>query len=183
MSKENLTQEYLKSILHYDPDTGVFTWKVQTGPRAKIGSIAGRKDKRYHCNIKINNTMYKAHRLAWLYVYGYMPENDLDHINRNPFDNRIVNLREISRSCNIRNSGNRKDNTSGVKGVYFDTGKNKWASYIRVNKKAKSLGVYKDFDNAVCARLAGEQCLSLSDCYNSSPALVYVKKHIQKNIL
>lgn len=172
---KGLTQARLKELLHYDPKTGIFVNLVQR-KKALEGAVAGCDSGRY-ITIQIDGKGYSAHRLAWLYVYGYFPERLLDHINRDRADNRISNLREVSEQCNVRNTGNYKNNTSGVKGVYLEKARGKWRANIKVDGKTKSLGSYENFDNAVCARLAGEQCLNWSGCDSSSPAFKYALKH------
>jgi len=173
---EKLTQEKLKELLSYDPQTGIFRYRYKLRSKNRI---SGRSNKITGCKnrgritICINYKNYFAHRLAWLYHHGYLPENGIDHINRNPSDNRIKNLREVSQSCNMRNCGNPKDNKSGVKGVCFDSNENKWCAYITSNKKHKKIGRYNNKDEAVLARLAAEQCLNWQDCDNSSPAKKY----------
>ena len=178
MSKKKLTQERLKEALHYDPETGIFVWKISTG-NVKTGDIANCLSFYGYIRIQVEEVRYPAHRLAWLYIYGYFPENDIDHIDRVKTNNRINNLREVSMSCNMRNTGNQKNNTSGVKGITFDKINNKWKARVKVNGKTKHLGRYKDFNDAVCARLAGEQCLNWSGCDVSSPAYKYVKKMLR----
>ena len=75
MKKQKLTQEELKRLLNYDPKTGIFVWKIYRNYNAKIGDIAGNTNATTgYINIKINNKSYSAHRLAWLYVYGYFPD-------------------------------------------------------------------------------------------------------------
>ena len=174
-----VTQDRLKEVLHYDPITGLFTWKVATARCIKVGEIAGCKHSSGYIHTKIDYKNYRAHRLAWLYVHGYMPENDLDHINQIRDDNRIVNLREVSKQCNARNCGNSKRNVSGVKGVSLSKAMNKWHAYIRAHGKRNHLGFYNDFADAVCARLAAEQCLNWSGCDSSSPAYRWVEGNIQ----
>jgi len=179
MSKKKLTQKRLKEVLSYNPKTGIFIWINTKAHRLNNGDVAGYKEPDGYIQIRVYGVLQKAHRLAWLYVYGYLPENDLDHIDRVPYHNWIDNLREVSASCNMRNCGNRKNNTSGIKGVSFDKRKNKWASYLMVNYVKKNLGTYISFDNAVCARLAGEQACNWSGCDSSSPAYQYVQKMIR----
>ncbi len=179
--KSELTQKKLKELLHYDPETGIFTWKVRAANRIRSGDVSGHKNKKSYIVIGIDGKSYKAHRLAWLYVYGYFPKNDTDHIDRIKHHNWIKNLRDASRACNLRNCGNRKNNTSGIKGVCWDKKMEKWMARIAINGKDKHLGRYKDFDDAVCARLAGEQYLNWSNCDSSSPAFEYVKKNILAN--
>ena len=129
--------------------------------------------------IGINGREYGVHRLAWFYVYGYWPENGVDHMDRIRHHNWINNLREISQQCNMRNTDNYKTNTSGVKGVSWNEKLKKWTGQLSLNNKSKYLGCYKEFDNAVCARLAGEQCLNWEGCDSCSPAYQYVKENIQ----
>ena len=179
MPKKKLTQERLKKLLHYDPDTGIFAWKVSRGT-VKVGKITGYVDINGYTIIGVDHKIYTAHRLAWLFVYGYFPENDLDHIDRIRYHNWILNLREVSHQCNVRNSGNRKDNISGVKGVSWHKREKKWVAQIAVNEKQISIGGYSSFDNAACARLAGEQCLNWDGCDSSSPAFKHVQKMLNR---
>lgn len=176
-TKIKLTQKRLKEVLDYDPKTGVFIWK-QSGSGRRKTLVAGCKHNGY-IRIKIDDNKYSAHRLAWLYTYGYLPEYRLDHKDRIRDHNWIDNLREASNQCNMRNCGNPKDNTSGVKGISLDKRDGKWQAYIIVNQKHCHLGCYKSFDEAVCARLAGEQAYNWESCDSSSPAYKYVKKYIQ----
>jgi len=174
--EKKLTQERLKELLHYEPETGIFYWKqIQGKNKKKVGDVAGTPLNGY-ITIGIGGTIYLSHRLAWLYIHGYFTENQIDHINRNRADNRICNLREVSRSCNRRNSGNPKNNVSGVKGVCWHKQSNLWRSRITHQGKKYNLGLYVLFDEAVCARLAAEQCLNWSNCDSSSPAYNYVQK-------
>jgi len=126
--------------------------------------------------ISVDGESYQAHRLSWVYYYGVFPDDFLDHINRDPSSNQISNLREVSQQCNIRNTGNSKRNTSGIKGVRWVKPNKRWAAFIVVSQKNISVGYYKLFSNAVCARLAAEQCLGWSGCDSSSPAYKYVCK-------
>ena len=176
--KEKLTQERLKKLLDYDPGTGIFTWNINRGGTAIAGSIAGHNEKRGYVMISVDNRSYRAHRLAWLYIYGYLPEYQIDHKDRDKTDTRISKLREASPQCNSRNSGNRIDNTSGIKGVYWDTINKKWKAQISVNGKVISAGRFDDFYDAVCSRLAYEQCLNWAGCDSLSPAYKYVSKNI-----
>lgn len=175
-----LTQERLKELFHYDQNTGIFTRAKTVTYNSKRGDVSGYKDEFGYLQIQVDGRLYRAHRLAWLYVYGYLPENDIDHINRIGDDNRIKNLREVSRSCNNRNSGNSKANTSGVKGVSYAKKIKKWRAQIKIYGRVYVVGHYVDFDNAVCARLAAEQCVGWAGCAKISPAYQYVKQYIQK---
>ena len=180
--QQKLTQKRARELFEYNSETGVLSWKKSTNSRARAGDEAGSiNDGGYRC-LGLNGKRYFVHRIIWLYVHGYLPEHEIDHINRDPSDNRIANLREVSRSCNIRNVGNLKNNTSGVKGVNWNKPCQKWEAKICVNNKMLYLGLYKDFDNAVCARLAAEQCLNWSGCDSNSTAFKYVKQNILGDI-
>lgn len=171
-----ITQARLKEVLHYDPNSGVFTNRAARGANAAKGYTAGAPCGGYLV-IQIDYRNYKAHRLAWLYVYGYCPENDIDHINRIPSDNRIDNLREASRSCNVRNSKTRKDNTSGIRGVSWNKAERKWVAYIQISGKRKPLGTYDTKLQAAQARLAAEIANDFPVCHTGhSDAQDYVNK-------
>lgn len=151
-----LTQEYLKSILHYDPETGEFLWLVSKDG-VKRGSIAGsigaHARKKYYV-IKINRHPYYAHRLAFLYMEGAFPENEVDHIGGDGANNKWSNLRSVSRSENGKNQCLRVNNISGVVGVSWDKKRSKWVSQICVNGKRKFLGYFSDKNMAAGARKA-----------------------------
>ena len=139
MSKKKLTQERLKELLHYDTETGFFTWrKIEVKNQVKVGDIAGSLSSGY-VYICVDQTSYRANRLAWLYEYGYFPEHEVDHKNRIKNDNRICNLREVSHQCNMRNVDILNTNTSGVTGVTFCNTFKKWRAKIERNKKTKIL--------------------------------------------
>lgn len=144
-----LTQDYLKSILDYNPETGIFTWKISSGS-TKPGNIAGYNRNDGYILIRANNKSYLAHRLAWFYINGKFP-NIIDHINRNKSDNRICNLREATKSQNQCNQKIRKNNTTGVKGVYFDKYRNKFVSELAIDNKKIFIG---RFDSIELAEIA-----------------------------
>ena len=145
-----ITQEKLKELLHYDQDTGIFTWKVSPASKIKIGYVAGTKRKNGYIQLRICNKLLLAHRLAWLYIYGEIPKENIDHINGNPSDNRICNLREANYQQNNCNSKIRKDNTSGVKGVVWRKDCKKWQTQLWINNKKIYFGT---FDNLELAEL------------------------------
>ena len=142
-----ITQFELKTVLDYNQDTGVFTWKVNKSKRTKAGDVAGWKDNGY-VNISINGKSYKAHRLAWLYIYGQFPENLIDHINSNRSDNRICNLRKATYLENSQNYKTPKTNTSGIKNVSWYKNLKKWVVTIGVNGKKKTIGYFEDLEFA-----------------------------------
>jgi hypothetical protein len=175
--KNKLTQKRLKEILRYYPGSGIFRWRT-TGIGRRKNKIAGCKRHDGYIRITIDGKRHYAHQLAFLYVHGYFPENDIDHIDGNPGNNKIKNLREVSHQCNIRNTGNPINNTSGVKGVSWHKPANKWMAYIVVNGKLKHLGYYKNFDDAAKARYKAEKKLNWKGCDSSSPAYRHLKKTI-----
>ena len=154
---QELTAEKLRELLHYDPETGIFTRKVRTSPRVKAGDVAGSQGGGGYLNIMVGSRLHKAHRLAWLYVYGEWPKDKLDHINRNKTDNRISNLRDVSHKQNMQNASKRSDNTSGHPGVYLVKRKSKWQAQIMHNYKLIHLGYFSDREEAVAARKAAEK--------------------------
>jgi len=147
-----LTQARLKDVLHYNPESGVFTRISRTSTSVHIGDVAGCPDGKGYLLISINNRLYKAHRLAWLYIFGYLPPSDIDHINGVADDNRLVNLRSVTHQENGKNQKFRVTNTSGFMGVYWRKALSKWVAQITVDGKCKHLGCFKSKDAAIKAR-------------------------------
>jgi len=145
-----LDHSYLLSILEYDPETGLFTRKVPTCNTVYAGDCAGTINHKYLI-ISINHKSYRAHRLAWFYINGEWPIDFIDHINGNRLDNRISNLRVVSKSQNAQNSLIRKDNSSGVKGVSWCKMMKKWFAYININKKRTKVGYFDNLSEAAKA--------------------------------
>jgi len=167
----------IHELLEYDPAIGDFHWRIENRNYAK-GVNACRKTSGY-LYIDVDGKYFMAHRVAWLYVYGYMPELMLDHIDRVKDNNKIENLREVSCQCNMRNSGNPKNNTSGVRGVSFHNRDSKWVASVKVNGVLHGLCSRSDFVEAVCHRLAAEQALDWDGCDSSSPSYKYVQKYLR----
>jgi len=142
-----LTQDYLKSLLNYDPDTGEFTWLVDR-VHAKAGERAGLVKHDGYVRIRINNRAHSAHRLAWLYEYGVFPKNGIDHINGDRADNRISNLRAANQAENMQNLAMYKSNKSGFMGVYFHKRNKKYQATIKAYGKQKHLGYFDTAESA-----------------------------------
>ena len=153
---QELTAEKLRELLHYDQETGIFTWKVRTAKCVKVGCVAGSPNGLGYLQITVLSRRYKAHRLAWLYVYGSWPTDQIDHINRNRTDNRISNLRDVSHKQNHQNKSKPSNNTSGHPGVYWHRWASKWLAQIKHNQKMIHLGCYDTIEEAIAARKAGE---------------------------
>ena len=133
---EEITQAKLKESLNYDPDTGNFTWvrENKTGLKGRVGTISEG-----YLKIKLFGKIYAGHRLAWLYMTGSWPQEDIDHINRDKNDNRWLNLRLSSMKQNSVNRPKQSNNKSGYKGVFWNKHKNAWIASIR----AKSIGQFR----------------------------------------
>lgn len=145
-----MTQEELKRLLHYDPETGVFTWRVQRGNRLPPGSRAGSVNSAGYGFIRIEGSIYAAHRLAFLYMTGTMPAM-VDHINGVRSNNRWQNLRPASPLINSVNRKRPANNRSGHKGVSFVKASGRWHASIRVNGKRKHLGLFATAEEAGAA--------------------------------
>ena len=158
------TQEYIRSIIDYNPDTGVFTWKRhKRGMRS--GTIAGSFDDRKYVIIRIDKIRYYAHRLAFLHMNGLIPPNHVDHINRNKSNNRFSNLRMVTCSENLQNLSIDSRNTTGITGVCFDKIRGKWKSYIGYNNILINIGRYDSLLDAICSRKSAELLYNFSETH------------------
>lgn len=146
---QDLTVERLKEVLRYDPETGLFWWKIRTGPRCNMNKPAGYKNNLGYINIQLFGVNHRAHRLAWLYIYGKWPEYDVDHKNAIVYDNRMVNLRDVPHEINMENQRNaHRNNKTGLLGVSFDKKANKFRAQITIKGKKKCLGWFSNQEEA-----------------------------------
>ena len=155
LRKAALTQERLKKFYLYDPQTGIFERIKRMGGHLP-NKVAGYKNPNGYIYIQMDGKNYRAHRLAWLYVYGEFPKNHIDHINKIKDDNRIENLRDVTHKVNIQNTCKPRTNTSGIKGVTWIAKKNKWLASIKHFGKSIHLGYYETIEQAQQARIDGE---------------------------
>lgn len=153
-----ITQEFLKSILKYDPLTGIFTWTngFINNPEYMHNGFVNYKG---YLMLQINGKHYRQHRLAWLYMTGEWPKDQIDHKNNIKHDNRWDNLRPSDNQLNHYNLNKPKNNTSGAKGVRkLKTGK--YQARIKYNQKEIYLGIYDTLELASDAYLAKSQELA-----------------------
>lgn len=151
MSNTELDQQRLRFLLDYNHGTGRFTWRVYRGGKAAKGTEAGAIHNRGYRSIKVDGKNYLEHRLVWLWVYGEWPSNELDHANQIKTDNRLSNLRDVTRSENMQNTSVRSDNSSGFKGVSWHAGAGSWMANIVVNGKSTYLGCFNTPEEAYAA--------------------------------
>lgn len=148
-----LTQARLKEVLNYDPETGVFTWKARANVQwdaRYAGATAGCENGQGYILICIDGCLYRAHRLAWLYVHGEWVPN-LDHKDTIRSHNRMDNLRPATQSQNLGNQRKSKINTSGFKGVHWHKGGKRWAAGIRLHGRSTHLGLFDTPEAAYAA--------------------------------
>lgn len=139
----SLSQEQLWGVLDYNPETGLFKWKVRTSIRVVVGAVAGSVSDDGYIVIRIGRKIYRAHRLAFLWMTGKFPTGHVDHINTIRTDNRWCNLRQCSRSQNQCNRTKQSNNTSGFKGVSFEKRTGLWKAGLGINRKFINLGRFK----------------------------------------
>lgn len=149
-----LTAERLREVLSYDPDTGIFTWRI---PRKKcaVGMVAGSPEIGRYIRIKIDYELHYAHRLAWLYMTGLWPACQVDHRNLDKSDNRWVNLREATPKQNSENVKPRSK--SGCRGIDFHSRSRLWRVRITHNLVRQTIGYFKTMEEAITAREAAER--------------------------
>lgn len=139
--------ERLRSLLDYDPETGIFRWRIAyRGARA--GQLAGAKMSNGYLRISMDGKRFLCHRLAWAHFYGQWPQAGIDHRDLMRHHNWIKNLREGSQSQNMANARKHKGNSSGAKGVSWDSQRQKWFACIRFQRQTKYLGRFDDKEQA-----------------------------------
>ena len=156
-----ITLGVLRENLLYSPETGFFTWLVVKRPGQAVGDVAGSVNKAGYRVIQLDGRIYKAHRLAWLYVHGVWPANTIDHINGAKSDNRIANIREATCQQNGANRrGPNRNATCGIRGVYWSKAHSRWKASIGHENKRRFLGLFASKDDA-------------ANAYNAAAAILY----------
>lgn len=141
----------ISAVLRADPETGHLYWR-ENRRRVRAGDQAGFSLLNGYWGVKVNQKQYPLHRVMWLLVHGAWPKDEIDHINRNPSDNRIANLRQATRADNACNRRRSKNNTSGVAGVTWDKKQGRWLARAWRGRQHLYAGHYDKFADAVAAR-------------------------------
>lgn len=163
-----IERKYLTECLNYDKETGCFIWNkrpekhfasnhVMTWWNSRYaGTKAGSVSDQGYLKICLLGRQERAQRIAWIYETGSLPDGEIDHINGDRMDNRISNLRDVTRLQNTRNKRQLDSNTSGVTGVSLNRPTGRWRAYITENQKRHHIGYYVTLEEAASARKAAE---------------------------
>jgi hypothetical protein len=173
-----LTQERVRQLFRYED--GKLIRRVRAANRTNAGDIAGCKGKQGYLVTCVDSKEYLNHRLVFLYHHGYVPETQIDHIDRDRTNNRIENLREITQRCNSRNCNISSNNKSGITGVCWYKRDSVWKSQINLDGKAVHLGYSQDLVEAVALRLAAEQAEGWPECHSGSPAYRFIMRYLHE---
>jgi hypothetical protein len=140
-------------------------------PQQDVDTLGG------YIHINIDKSVYRAHRLAFLYMEGYVPEHCVDHIDRNPSNNKWSNLREVSHQCNSRNRKVCVNSKSGITGVIWYKDRKKWVAHIKTIEKLIFLGYFENKLDAAKARWEAEKKYGYPNCCVDSSSYLYIQKH------
>lgn len=149
-----LTAEEIRRLFDYDPETGMLTNRITFGKRISGKEAGGEANEIGYRSISIQKHRYLVHRVIWAWVYGTWPSTELDHIDRNPRNNRIQNLREADRSLQVRNTKIFSTNVSGIKGVSWDKARNRWTASVYRGDQRIALGRFHNKQDAANVRHA-----------------------------
>ena len=174
--RSQITPEFLKSVLTYDPLSGSLTWKARAREMFSSDGAFKTWNSRFsgsdalscvattgYLHGRILGIGFLAHRVAWAIHSGRWPEHQIDHLNGNRKDNSILNIQEVSPEGNRKNARLRSDNTSGVCGVYWDKSLKKWRSAIGLSGKSIHIGIYQNKGDAINARLNFQESAGFSE--------------------
>lgn len=155
-----LTADQVRDLLDYDPATGNLAWR-KTGKGRRLDRIAGSPDRHGYLQTRVNGRMYFNHRLAWLHVHGTWPQYVIDHINGNPADNRIENLRDVPRKTNQENQRKAaaSNKTTGLLGASLHRKTGKFVAAIQTDRTKHYLGLYETPEQAHAAYVTAKHQL------------------------
>ena len=149
MAKTDLTAERVRELFNYDPLTGILTQRTRTSRTVKVGDEVGYVSDQGYRIVNIAGPTYRVHRIAWLYMYGRHPEDQIDHINGIRDDNRIQNLRPATRGENMQNQiVAHKNNKTGLLGVHLQRKTGRYVAVIRTNGTARTIGSFDTAEDA-----------------------------------
>lgn len=157
VDRSGLTQDRVRELFDYSPDTGALIRRISRRGNAKRGDIVGIREGPGYLYVYVDGMKCQLHRIIWLWMVGNFPKEQIDHINHKRDDNRWCNLRETDVRGNSMNKSLIKSNTSGVCGVSFCKRNNNWTARIGHNMKQIHLGNFKDFNDAKLARKTAEK--------------------------
>ncbi len=149
-SREELTQDLVRTLFSYDQGTGDLVWKAPRSNRIKPGMPVKNVDSKGYFRVTIGCSQYRVHRVIWLYVHGTFPSGLIDHINRDRTDNRLCNLRHCTDFQNVGNRALHRNNKTGFKGVFVSK-PGKFTAQIMHNRKARHIGYFKTPEEAHAA--------------------------------
>lgn len=170
-----LTQERVRELFDYRED-GELIRRVRTAGRVHVGDVAGCLNNSGYKVIRVYGKLYRNHRLIWLWHNGYMPENGIDHIDRNKNNNKIENLREVSKVCNARNCNLSRNNSSSITGVAWLKKKGAWRASISILGKSIHLGLHDNILKAAKARWEAEVEHKWPNCNSTSSAYLCLRE-------
>lgn len=151
-----ISHEELKAMFAYDAETGILSRRTYRCGRAVIGAQVGWKDAKGYLRVRIGDRTYAVHRLAWFYVTGEWPKNQIDHHDLDKANNRFLNLRDATNAQNKCNQNVRADSETGIKGVSQDKRTGRYRAYIGIDGKRRSLGFFASKEEAAEARRTGQ---------------------------
>jgi hypothetical protein len=156
MFNKDITREEAMQLLEPDFNAGKLYWKKRRGGAAVAGGEAGSLIPSGYIKVKLKDKSYPVHRIMWLLAYGVHPDRFVDHINGDKTDNRLCNLRLVTKAENAKNRLPIKNSATGLNGVVWAKDRGKWRAFIRWDNKLEHLGTYEDFFEAICARKSAE---------------------------
>ena len=156
-----MTPTEARELFDYDPESGDLRWKTRAARCVTVGAKAGTLKRDGYVQVTVKKKCYQAHRVAWTVVHGIWPGSDIDHMNGDRSDNRLANLRCVTREENMQNQrrAHRSNKSSGILGVHFYARTGRWKATIYVNGKNRFLGYHATADEAATAYARAKEAL------------------------